>query len=435
MLTAEEISSLYAGGAGKPVSAFLPPPPLSSNADLAGLVPSAGNLSPAFASGTTAYTVSVPNAVGSITLTSTAAQANATISILGIPVASGEGLEFGIAPGSNPTDVVVTAQDGTVKSYTVTVIRAPQANVAPVAIPQTVQVESGTSAAITLAGSDADGNALTYTVITLPTLGTLSGTAPALTYRPTTPGTAEDSFTFKVNDGTEDSPAATVTIHITTGPSLLADVTRPGDVILSLNGTDKSPPTEQVANAIDDSPATKYLNFGEGSAGVSPFRGITGFTVTPGLGASVVSGLGLTSANDSPDRDPASYKLEGSNNGATFALIAQGEVPPFSGRFTRQELPFANALSYNIYRLTFPTVFNAAAANAMQIAEVELIGYPISDVSNLRIEIVNGQILIQFRGTLKAARDVTGPFLPVAGPEASPVTIRPDATTQFYIAE
>ncbi len=32
--------------------------------------------------------------------------------------------------------------------------------------------------AVTLAGTDADGDALTYTVVTPPTHGTLSGTAP-----------------------------------------------------------------------------------------------------------------------------------------------------------------------------------------------------------------------------------------------------------------
>lgn len=46
--------------------------------------------------------------------------------------------------------------------------------------------------------------------------GTLSGTAPALTYTPDSAYTGSDSFTFKVNDGTGDSNTAAVTITVGT---------------------------------------------------------------------------------------------------------------------------------------------------------------------------------------------------------------------------
>src|SRR5207253_725817 len=45
--------------------------------------------------------------------------------------------------------------------------------------------------------------------------GTLSGTAPALTYTPAANYNGPDTFTFKANDGTLDSNAATVTITVT----------------------------------------------------------------------------------------------------------------------------------------------------------------------------------------------------------------------------
>ncbi len=63
--------------------------PSSNNADLAGLVPSAGSLIPGFGSAVTGYTVSVPNATSSMTLTPTAAQADATIKVNGVTVNSG----------------------------------------------------------------------------------------------------------------------------------------------------------------------------------------------------------------------------------------------------------------------------------------------------------------------------------------------------------
>lgn len=48
-----------------------------------------------------------------------------------------------------------------------------------------------------------------------PGIGTLSGTAPSLTYTPAANYNGTDSFTFKVNDGTVDSNVATVTITVT----------------------------------------------------------------------------------------------------------------------------------------------------------------------------------------------------------------------------
>src|ERR1041384_7930509 len=97
----------------------------------------------------------------------------------------------------------------------------------------------------------------------------------------------------------------------------LSDVTQPGDPIVATSNN--SPGSEGVANAIDNQP-TKYLNFD---------RVNTGFTVTPSVGGTLVSGLTLTSANDAPERDPATYTLEGSLDGTTFFPISSGSVPSF----------------------------------------------------------------------------------------------------------
>lgn len=145
--------------------------------------------------------------------------------------------------------------------------------------------------------------------------------------------------------------------------SLLEDVTRPGDAIVATSS--QSPANEGVANAIDNNPNTKYLNFGKLNAGL---------TVSPGTGWSVVTGLRLTSANDAPERDPTSFQLSGSADGQSFTPIATGAIPDFTERFFKVAVTFANSVAYRHYRLLFPTVRNAAAAVAVQIAEVELLG-------------------------------------------------------------
>src|SRR5204863_90363 len=58
------------------------------------------------------------------------------------------------------------------------------------------------------------GSPLTYSIGTSPAHGTLSGTAPNLTYTPNANYNGADSFTFKANDGSADSNVATVSITI-----------------------------------------------------------------------------------------------------------------------------------------------------------------------------------------------------------------------------
>ncbi len=103
----------------------------STNANLSALTTTAGAISPTFAGGTTAYSVSVGSGVSSATVTATVADATATLQVR-INGGSYTSLTSGAASGSlslnvgsNTIDVLVTAQDGTTtKTYTITVTRA-----------------------------------------------------------------------------------------------------------------------------------------------------------------------------------------------------------------------------------------------------------------------------------------------------------------------
>ncbi|MDC0924531.1 cadherin-like domain-containing protein, partial [Flavobacteriaceae bacterium] len=122
--------------------------------------------------------------------------------------------------------------DGTVDSEAATISLAITAvNDVPVATAQTdVAATEQTEVTITLAGTDAESDAITFIVSTLPTNGTLSDngtvitaddlpkttTSPDVVYVSTSDIAASDSFTFKVNDGSEDSEAATIGIAIAT---------------------------------------------------------------------------------------------------------------------------------------------------------------------------------------------------------------------------
>jgi hypothetical protein len=101
-------------------------------------------------------------------------------------------------------------------------------NSRPVADSQTVSTAEDTPLAVELFGSDADGDDLTFEILTPPSHGALSGTAPLLTYTPNPNFVGDDFFSFRVSDGTTASEPATITIDVTSvndAPSL----TNPGD--------------------------------------------------------------------------------------------------------------------------------------------------------------------------------------------------------------
>ena len=70
--------------------------------------------------------------------------------------------------------------------------------------------------AITLTGSSCRGTTVSYTHVTAPAHGTLTGTAPFLTYTPTSGYTGPDYFTFQTTDTLSTSEPATLSIIVGT---------------------------------------------------------------------------------------------------------------------------------------------------------------------------------------------------------------------------
>jgi len=103
-------------------------------------------------------------------------------------------------------------------SFTVTVVAPP--NTAPVANDQSGITSEDNSTTITLSGSDADGNNLTFVITDPPDNGQLGPLVPAspstaqVTYTPNLNYNGLDSFKYKANDGSLDSNEATVSITV-----------------------------------------------------------------------------------------------------------------------------------------------------------------------------------------------------------------------------
>jgi len=129
--------------------------------------------------------------------------------------------------------------------------------------------------------------------------------------------------------------------------------------------SNNSPPGEGAANAFDNNPYTKYLNFDKYNAGV---------TVKLNVGR-VITGFTLTTANDFPGRDPTSYKLYGSNDGVNWTKIQEGNLNLSNNRYAVSSMiDVTNTTSYVYYYIFFPTTKAGNGCgldcNSMQIAEI-----------------------------------------------------------------
>jgi mono/diheme cytochrome c family protein len=149
------------------------------------------------------------------------------------------------------------------------------------------------------------------------------------------------------------------------------DLSRPSDPIKGTSGN--SPQKERPLLAIDDQPATKYLNFDGAGSGLEIK-----------IQNAIVNGITITSANDAPERDPKSFVLSGSNDGKSFVEIASGSIPVSRGRGKLKTMRFPNGKSFSTYRVVFPELAGDGKI-PVQIAEFELLpkleGSPIDDLS------------------------------------------------------
>ncbi|MDK1252891.1 autotransporter domain-containing protein [Cronobacter dublinensis] len=183
----------------------------SSDATLSGLSFSGGALSPNFSAATTSYHATVDYAVSSVTLTPVTAHAAATVTVNGSPVASGSASQaITLSVGANNIGIIVTAEDGTPKTYNVIVQRSEQR---PVAGNVTAQVAANSNAnPVTLALSG--GAATSVSLVTPPSHGVVVVSGLSVTYTPLTGYTGSDSFVYHASNSAGDSADATVSLTI-----------------------------------------------------------------------------------------------------------------------------------------------------------------------------------------------------------------------------
>jgi hypothetical protein len=191
---------------------------------------------------------------------------------------SGSGANLVYTPVSNFTGTDsfrYAVSDGTLSSEaTVSISVSAPANLPPVASNLSFEVLAGIPFPVTLGGSDPNGDPVTFEIVTPPTKGQLSGTAPRLTYTANSFSSGSDSLSYRVSDGVNQSPIAMVTFNIQGSSNLPAPTTgiqmaTDGSVVLKLNGpanhayqiesSKDAVHWEAIANgSADDSGAAQY---------------------------------------------------------------------------------------------------------------------------------------------------------------------------------
>lgn len=145
---------------------------------------------------------------------------------------------------------------------------APPCNTPPWANSASISTNEDDSVGIVLSSVDDGDTPVTYAVENGPAHGTLSGTAPNLTYTPWENYNGADSFTFRANDGEHQSNPGTITVNI-------AAVNDEPTAALSATPTSGSTPLTVNFNAsgssdVDGDGIVSYrFNFGDGSAEVT----------------------------------------------------------------------------------------------------------------------------------------------------------------------
>lgn len=157
-------------------------------------------------------------------------------------------------------------------------------NSAPVATEVTALTEPAVDVTVTLAATDSDEDDISYVVVTLPSSGTVQVDGTALTsddlpytipdggaelvYTPTASTHGVVTFTYKANDGTVDSAAATISVTVNRAPegTDVAVVTEPDtETEITLAGQDAD--DDDLAFTILSLPGHGVLTVGGTSLG------------------------------------------------------------------------------------------------------------------------------------------------------------------------
>jgi endonuclease G len=246
---------------------------------------------------------------------------------------------------------------------------------------QSFSVAEDGSRTFALESVSANQNPLTYTIVTNPQHGTLTGSGASQTYTPAPDFNGTDTFTFRVSDGAGSSNTAAVTITVledNDAPVASADAgntledTALQFTAAELTSNDSAGPANESAQTLSISGVSANADthgsvvLGGGVVTYTPapnYYGAASFTyevcdngVTGGLASPLCTtgtvNVNVASVNDAPSASisVASSGAEGSAVGATLAVTDADAGDTFTATWTvtKNGVPYASAAGQSI---------------------------------------------------------------------------------------
>lgn len=239
-------------------------------------------------------------------------------------------------------------------------------NLIPVADDQSVSTQVDLPVAITVTGSDDDGDTLSFSVITSPANGVLSGTAPNLTYTPNGSYSGADSFNFTANDGQGGIATGTVSIDVGAAPGAPTAPTAgdqalstPEDTALAIVLTGSDPESDPLTFLATSSPANGTLSGTAPNLTFTPnadFNGSDSFTFTANdsINGGIDTGTISITINPVNDDEVANDQNVVTNENVAVAITLTGsDVDLDALTFAVASNPSNGALSGTAPNLTY----------------------------------------------------------------------------------
>ena len=223
----------------------------SSNADLGTLTLNSGTLDQGFSSAVVTYTAQVPNTTTSLNVTGTTSDSLATVAV-------SPSMPMALAVGVNTITLSVTAQNGTVKVYTLTVTRLPvpssNADLGTLVLDSGTLDQGFSSAVVTYTAQ------YSYATTSLNVTGTSVDNTATVVVSPAMPmnlAVGVNAITLSVT--AQDGTVKVYTLTVTRAP-------QPGSGAVIINPVDPSDPSGGLAILVDNATPTFPLSLGQSTS-------------------------------------------------------------------------------------------------------------------------------------------------------------------------
>ncbi len=283
----------------------------------------------------------------------------------------------------------------------------PSVVLVPSANAQSVTVAQDTAKAITLTGTDPNTPplALGFTVSVNPAHGTLTGTAPDLTYTPAPGYFGSDSFQFADSNGVQTSSPATVSITVVGAPTALAQsvtTAQEQSKAITLTGSDPNSPPLAISFTVSANPAHGTLSGTAPNLVYTPNSGYFGldsfqFTDSNGVAASTPATVSITVVGKPTVRTESVTTLENSALAVTLTG-SDPNSPPLVLSFSVSQAPAHGTLTGTAPNLTYTPDpgfvgsdrFQFTGSNGVATSNPATISITIGSMTQPQVPITNG---------------------------------------------